>query len=103
MRMSSTAEVVVVGGGIGGATLMAALALAGIDALLVEQEATVEPLGAGIALMPPAIRVADWLGLGPALHARSASNPVLRRCRADGSTLHEVAYERLWGGAGFGR
>ena len=56
-------RIIVVGAGIGGATLALALERAGLDYVVLEQAPALTEVGAGIQLSPNGVRVLDWLGL----------------------------------------
>jgi salicylate hydroxylase len=56
-------RILIVGGGIGGLTLAAALRQHGFTAELVEYSRSWRPVGAGIAVQPNGIRVLRMLGL----------------------------------------
>lgn len=62
-------QVVIVGGGIGGLVLALSLHQAGIDCRIYEAVAEIRAVGAGINLLPHAVRELDELGLVPALDA----------------------------------
>jgi 2-polyprenyl-6-methoxyphenol hydroxylase-like FAD-dependent oxidoreductase len=64
-------HVIIIGGGLSGVTLAAALTARGIDFELVERTAEFAPVGAGIALMPPALRIGEKLGILESLEAAS--------------------------------
>lgn len=66
-----TASVTIIGAGIGGLTAAIALDRAGMDVEVYEQAPAIEPVGAGLALWPNAIRVLDRLGIGAAIRARA--------------------------------
>ena len=59
----------IAGAGIAGLTTALSLHAAGIDALLVDSAPELKSLGAGINLLPHAVRELTELGLGPALAA----------------------------------
>lgn len=61
--MSKDCEVLIVGAGIGGLTLALSLHAAGISCRLYEAVSEIEPLGAGVNVLPHAVRVLDGLGL----------------------------------------
>lgn len=61
--------VAVVGAGVGGLTLVAALARMGVNVELYEQGASSSPAGAGLQLAPNAVRLLHRLGLTDALRA----------------------------------
>lgn len=63
----------IVGGGIGGLAAAIALRRHGWSVTLFERAAAFEAVGAGITLMPNAVRALEVLGLGAAVRARSLS------------------------------
>lgn len=65
-------RVVVVGGGIGGLAAAALLARTGHDVTLLEQATSLRAVGAGIALQPNGLAVADALGIVPRLAAQGS-------------------------------
>ena len=60
-------KVIVVGAGIGGASLALALAKLGIDYQLLDQASEFKEVGAGIQLSPNGVRILEHLGLGESL------------------------------------
>ena len=62
-------RVLIAGAGIAGLTTALALHAVGIEAQVVDSAAELRPLGAGINLLPHAVRELTELGLGPALAA----------------------------------
>ncbi|ARZ71314.1 monooxygenase [Streptomyces albireticuli] len=62
---------VVIGGGVGGLTAAAALHHRGWDVTVLERAASLEPVGAGIALAANAQRALDTFGAGDAVRALS--------------------------------
>ncbi|MFJ9774080.1 FAD-dependent monooxygenase [Kitasatospora sp. NPDC101157] len=68
---------IVVGGGIGGLTAALALHRQGIPVTVHERAASLEPVGAGLALAPNALRALDRLGVGPRLRALAAPHPAI--------------------------
>src|SRR5690606_8038444 len=62
-------DVVIVGAGIGGLTLALELHKAGFSCRLYEAVEQIKPLGAGINVLPHAVKVLDDLGLLPELEA----------------------------------
>jgi salicylate hydroxylase len=64
-------RIAVVGAGIGGLTLAAALRAAGGSCVLFEQAREFSEIGAGVQLSPNAVRPLRRLGLGPALERRA--------------------------------
>jgi 5-methylphenazine-1-carboxylate 1-monooxygenase len=67
--MKKDTEVAIVGGGIGGLVLALSLHQAGISCRVYEGVTEIKPLGAGINLLPHAVRELDELGLLPGLDA----------------------------------
>ncbi|MEV5573380.1 FAD-dependent monooxygenase [Spirillospora sp. NPDC052269] len=65
----TTRTAIVVGGGIGGLTSAAALGGKGWKVTLVERSPSLDPVGAGLALGPNALRALDTLGLGDPVRA----------------------------------
>jgi salicylate hydroxylase len=61
-------RIAIVGAGIGGLTLAAALARAGVPSKVFEQTRRLAEVGAGVQLAPNAVRPLRRLGIGPALH-----------------------------------
>ncbi len=92
-------RIVIVGGGMAGLSLAAALSRHGVPWILLERAQTLAPIGASIALMPPALRVGERLGLLKELQQASLSLLSQRRHKADGELVVEVSYRGVWGGA----
>ena len=63
------AHAVVIGAGIGGLAAAAGLCSAGWDVTACERAASLEPVGAGLALAPNGLRALDAIGAGDALRA----------------------------------
>ena len=60
-------RIAIVGGGIGGLTAALALARRGVEVEVLEQNATIEPVGASLQIGPNAMRLLSDLALLPAL------------------------------------
>ncbi|WP_141582601.1 FAD-dependent monooxygenase [Actinomadura sp. WMMA1423] len=61
------ANAIVIGGGIGGLTVAAALSRDGWTVTLHERASSLEPIGSGLALGPNALRALDTIGAGDAV------------------------------------
>ncbi|MFI7039177.1 FAD-dependent monooxygenase [Microbispora rosea] len=66
------AHAVVVGAGIGGLTAALALAHKGWEVTVLERAASIEPVGAGLAVAPNALRALDVIGVGDEVRKLSA-------------------------------
>ncbi|GLX07562.1 FAD-dependent monooxygenase [Microbispora sp. NBRC 16548] len=66
------AHAVVIGAGIGGLTAALALARKDWSVTVLEQAASIEPVGAGLAVAPNALRALDVIGLGDEVRKLSA-------------------------------
>ncbi|WP_402462253.1 FAD-dependent monooxygenase [Isoptericola aurantiacus] len=78
---------VVVGGGVGGLTAAVALRRRGWDVLVLEQAASLEPVGAGIALAPNAVRALGAIDLGDRLRGLASLQGQVGIRRPDGAWL----------------
>jgi 2-polyprenyl-6-methoxyphenol hydroxylase-like FAD-dependent oxidoreductase len=95
---------VVVGGGVGGLAATRALLEPGWDVTVLEQAPTFEPVGAGLAVAPNAVRALDWLGLGDELRARGIAQGAAGIRDASGRWLMRTditELERRFGVPGF--
>ncbi|WP_037899423.1 FAD-dependent monooxygenase [Streptomyces sp. NRRL S-350] len=70
-------EAIVIGGGIGGLAAALALHRQGIPVTVHERAASLEPVGAGLALAPNALRALDRLGVGERLRALASPHPAI--------------------------
>lgn len=97
-----TLPVGIVGGGIAGMTLAAALQPRGIDVIVLEREAALRDTGAGISLFPNALAALDAIGLGEMV--RSIGVPLasggVRRC--DGQSAWTFSRPRFEAALGEG-
>src|ERR1700761_7200452 len=66
---ATPARAVVIGAGIGGLAAAAGLRLAGWQVTVCERAASLEPVGAGLALAPNGLRALDVIGAGDTLRA----------------------------------
>jgi 2-polyprenyl-6-methoxyphenol hydroxylase-like FAD-dependent oxidoreductase len=73
-------------------TLAAALTEHQIDFELIEQAQIFAPVGAGIALMPPALRIAEQLGIATTLTELSHTIPTMRRLTTTGMVTSDIPY-----------
>src|SRR5579862_1935633 len=80
------ARAVVIGAGIGGLAVAAGLCSAGWDVTACERAASLEPIGAGLALAPNGLRALDTIGAGDALQALAVPQELGIR-RSDGRWL----------------
>ncbi|MFD7641775.1 FAD-dependent monooxygenase [Kitasatospora sp. NPDC059795] len=68
---------IVLGGGIGGLAAALALHRRGFPVTVHERTASLEPVGAGLALAPNALRALDALGVGARLRALAVRHPAV--------------------------
>lgn len=99
-RTTVTARAVVIGGGIGGLASGVALARGGWDVTVLERATSLEPVGAGIAVAPNAVRALGALGLGDALRDLATLQGEVGMRRPDGRWL--VRADTADAGARFG-
>jgi 2-polyprenyl-6-methoxyphenol hydroxylase-like FAD-dependent oxidoreductase len=76
-RPSSRADVLIIGGGVGGLTLALSLHQAGISCRVFETAPEIHPLGVGINLLPHGMRELTELGLGNTLAAHAIETRTL--------------------------
>jgi 2-polyprenyl-6-methoxyphenol hydroxylase-like FAD-dependent oxidoreductase len=93
-------KILIVGGGIAGLTLAAALQARGFEIDLIERNPTWRTLGAGMANQPNAMRALRALELDRAVADRGL---VLHRwgfCDQQGELLYEIDLQDFWNGVG---
>ena len=87
-------KAVVIGGGIGGLAAAAGLHAAGWDVTACERAASLEPVGAGLALAPNGLRALDVIGAGDAVRAHAVGQEMGLR-RPGGRWLTRSTTERM--------
>ncbi len=90
-------RVLVAGGGIGGLTTALTLHEAGIDVAVVESARRIDAIGAGINLLPHAVRELTELGLGDALEAAAVATGELVYHDRFGNRIHSEPRGRAAG------
>src|SRR5487761_2341125 len=93
MMGSSSAPVLIAGGGIGGLAAALGLAQKGIASILLEKSATLGEIGAGIQLGPNAFHAFDYLGVGEA--ARGMAVYVDQMRLMDAMSAEEICHVDL--------
>ena len=98
--MSDVGNVLIVGAGIAGLTLAAALRRYGVSAEVVERDAEWHTAGAGLSVQPNGLRVLRQLGLDTAVI--EAGRVVGRWVFADqnGTVLCDIDLDSVWGAVG---
>ncbi len=94
--MVERARILIVGGGIAGLSAVIALRQRGFEPDLIERNTHWQPIGAGIAVQPNAMRVLNRLGLGAAVAQAGASIRRWRFCDQHGEVLCDIPLEPLW-------
>ncbi|MEU7910155.1 FAD-dependent monooxygenase [Microbispora bryophytorum] len=87
------AHAVVIGAGIGGLTAALALSHKGWEVTVLEQAASIEPVGAGLAVAPNALRALDVIGAGDEVRQLSAIQGQSGLRTPDGRWLSRAAAE----------
>ena len=91
---------IVVGGGIGGMALAAALQRLGLPCVLLERAPALGEVGSGLGILPGAVRALETLGVSPALFAQAAPFRRFRVCSSRGEELAEMSFTRVFARAG---
>lgn len=98
--MTQVKDVLIVGGGIAGLTLAAALQQRGLNVELVERSAVWQAVGAGILIQANGMRALRAVGLDAAVERAGVAVPGWSFCDQDGAVLCETDLEMLWRGVG---
>ncbi|MGH0032859.1 MAG: FAD-dependent monooxygenase [Myxococcota bacterium] len=93
-------RIVIVGGGIGGMALAAALGRLGQPFVLLEQAPELGEVGSGLGILPGAVRALEVLGVSPDLFARAAPFRRFRIATQRGEDLAELSFSRVFARAG---
>lgn len=94
MSSQGRPRAVVIGAGIGGLAAAAGLCAAGWEVTAFERAASLEPVGAGLALSPNGLRALDALGAGDAIRAHAVDQELGMR-RPDGRWLLRSSSGRM--------
>src|SRR5437763_703350 len=89
------ADVVIVGGGIGGLAAAHAVRQAGHEALVLERAPSVTAIGAGLVLWANAVRAIDSLGLGDGLRTIAATAGSTEIRSLEGGVLSRLGTDAL--------
>jgi 2-polyprenyl-6-methoxyphenol hydroxylase-like FAD-dependent oxidoreductase len=98
------ARVIIVGAGIGGMALAAALQRLRIPVLVLERAARLGEVGAGLGVLPNAVRALTAIGVSRKLYGTAGPFRRFRICSRRGEELHEIDFEaafRRVGGEGY--
>jgi 2-polyprenyl-6-methoxyphenol hydroxylase-like FAD-dependent oxidoreductase len=97
-------RVVIVGAGIGGLALAAALQRLGIEVLVLERAPRLGEVGAGLGVLPNAVRALTAIGVSRTLYHDAGPFRRFRICNQRGEELTEIDFEeafRRMGGEGY--
>ncbi len=97
-------RVIIVGAGIGGMALAAALQRLDIPVLVLERAARLGEVGAGLGVLPNAVRALAAIGVSRKLYGNAGPFRRFRICNQRGEELNEVDFEaafRRVGGEGY--
>jgi len=87
---------IIIGAGIGGMALAAALARVGIPSLVLERAPQLGEVGSGLGVLPSAVRALETLNVSPALFANAAPFRRFFVCSRHGEELAEVDFSRVF-------
>jgi 2-polyprenyl-6-methoxyphenol hydroxylase-like FAD-dependent oxidoreductase len=93
-------RVLIVGGGIGGMALAAALGKLGVGYVLLERAEQLGEVGSGLGILPGAVQGLEELGVDVGLFAAAAPFRRFRIATARGRALTEVDFERVFAEVG---
>jgi 2-polyprenyl-6-methoxyphenol hydroxylase-like FAD-dependent oxidoreductase len=88
-------RILIIGGGIGGLATAIGLRLHGHEPIVFEQASQLREVGAGVSLWPNALRAADHLGIGDAIHQQAVSEGQGGMRSWDGMLLSEMDIEEF--------
>ena len=98
--MAHAERILIVGGGIAGLSLAAALQRRGFKPELIERSRSWRAVGAGIAVQPNGIRILRALGAGAAIEGAGTGIRHWSFCDDQGEVLCETDLEALWADVG---
>ncbi len=87
---------IIIGAGIGGMALAAALARVGLRSLVLERAPRLGEVGSGLGVLPSAVRALETLNVSPALFADAAPFRRFFVCSRHGEELAEVDFSRVF-------
>jgi 2-polyprenyl-6-methoxyphenol hydroxylase-like FAD-dependent oxidoreductase len=97
-------RVIIVGAGIGGMSLAAALQRLDVPVLVLERAARLGEVGAGLGVLPNAVRALAAIGVSRELYGNAGPFRRFRICNEGGEELNEIDFEdafRRVGGEGY--
>jgi 2-polyprenyl-6-methoxyphenol hydroxylase-like FAD-dependent oxidoreductase len=97
-------RVIIAGAGIGGMALAAALQRLGVQVLVLERAARLGEVGAGLGVLPNAVRALTTIGVSRKLYDDAGPFRRFRICNQRGDDLNEIDFEKAFrrmGGEGY--